>query len=73
ACHGNVHDGSLRIFLNERGQLVFTDADGNSLAEQADLMLASWFDFNEGWQGRREDSYGMRLGRGEWSVFQHTG
>ena len=72
ACHGNVHDGSLRIFLNESGQLVFTDAKGNSLAEQADLMLASWFDFNEGWHGEREDSYKMRWGRGEWSVFEYS-
>ena len=69
ACHCNVHDGSLKIFLNDKGQLQFTDADGNSLTEQADLMLASWFDFNEGWHGEREDSYKMRWGRGEWSVF----
>jgi len=34
-------------------------------------MLASWFDFNEGWHGEREDSYKMRWGRGEWSVFEH--
>ena len=71
SCHGNVHDGSLKIFLDDKGQLQFTDAKGNSLAEQADLMLASWFDFNEGWHGEREDSYKMRWGRGEWSVFEH--
>ena len=71
ACHCNVHDGSSRIFLDDKGRLQFTDADGNSLAEQADLMLAGWFDFNEGWNGEREDSYKMRWGRGEWSVFEH--
>jgi hypothetical protein len=71
-CHGNVHDGSLKIFLNDEGRLVFTDADGNGLAEQADLMLAGWLDFHEGWHGEREDSYRMRWGRGDWSVFEEA-
>ena len=70
SCHGNVHDGSLKIFLNDEGKLVFTDADGNCLTEQADLMLAGWLDFHEGWHGEREDSYRMRWGRGDWSVFE---
>ena len=69
-CHCNVHDGSLKIFLNDEGKLVFTDAEGNCLAEQADLMLAGWLDFYEGWHGEREDSYKMRWGRGDWSVFE---
>ncbi len=73
ACHINVHDGSLKIFLNEKGKLVFTDADGNCLAEQADLMLAGWLDFHEGWHGERDDSYRMRWGRGDWSVFEEAG
>ena len=72
-CHCNVHDGSLKIFLNDEGKLVFTDADGNCLAEQADLMLAGWLDFYEGWHGEREDSYKMRWGRGDWSVFEEAG
>ena len=71
-CHSNVHDGSLKIFLNDQGKLVFTDADGNCLAEQADLMLAGWLDFHEGWHGEREDSYRMRWGRGDWSVFEKS-
>ena len=72
ACHGNVHDGLLKIFLNDQGKLVFTDADGNCLTEQADLMLAGWLDFHEGWHGEREDSYRMRWGRGDWSVFEKS-
>ena len=70
SCHCNVHDGLLKIFLNDKGKLVFTDADGNCLTEQADLMLAGWLDFHEGWHGEREDSYRMRWGRGDWSVFE---
>ena len=66
------HDGSLKIFLNDQGKLVFTDADGNCLTEQADLMLAGWLDFYEGWHGEREDSYRMRWGRGDWSVFEKS-
>ena len=72
-CHGNVHDGLLKIFLNDQGKLVFTDADGNCLTEQADLMLAGWLDFHEGWHGKRDDSYRMRWGRGDWSVFEEAG
>ena len=72
SCHGNVHDGLLKIFLNDQGKLVFTDADGNCLTEQADLMLAGWLDFHEGWRGEREDSYRMRWGRGDWSVFDRS-
>ena len=72
SCHCNVHDGLLKIFLNDQGKLVFTDADGNCLAEQADLMLAGWLDFHEGWHGEREDSYRMRWGRGDWSVFEES-
>ena len=72
SCHCNVHDGLLKIFLNDQGKLVFTDADGNCLAEQADLMLAGWLDFHEGWHGEREDSYRMRWGRGDWSVFEEV-
>ena len=72
ACHTNVHAGTLKIFLNDRGKLVFTDADGNCLTEQADLMLAGWLDFHEGWYGEREDSYRMRWGRGDWSVFEKS-
>ena len=71
-CHANVHEGSLKIFLNEHGELAFTDPDGNCLAEQADLMLAGWLDFHEGWHGHRDDSYRMRWGRGDWSVFQEA-
>ena len=71
-CHSNVHDGSLKIFLNDQGKLVFTDADGNCLTEQADLMLAGWLDFYEGWHGEREDSYRMKWGRGDWSVFEQA-
>ena len=73
ACHGNVHGGLLKIFLNDQGKLVFTDADGNCLTEQADLMLAGWLDFHEGWHGEQEDSYRMRWGRGDWSVFEEAG
>ena len=72
SCHCNVHDGLLKIFLNDQGRLVFTDADGNCLAEQADLMLAGGLDFHEGWHGEREDSYRMRWGRGDWSVFEKS-
>jgi len=72
ACHANVHDGLLKIFLNDQGKLVFTDADGNCLAEQADLMLAGWLDFHEGWHGERNDSYRMRWGRGDWAVFEEA-
>ena len=71
-CHANVHEGSLRIFLNDYNELAFTDPDGNCLAEQADLMLAGWLDFHEGWHGQREDSYRMRWGRGDWSVFEEA-
>jgi len=71
-CHSNVHDGSLKIFLNDQGKLVFTDADGNCLTDQADLMLAGWLDFYEGWHGEREDSYRMKWGRGDWSVFEQA-
>jgi hypothetical protein len=35
-------------------------------------MLAGWLDFHEGWHGEREDSYRMRWGRGDWSVFEET-
>ena len=69
SCHSNVHDGILKIFLDDQGKLVFADPDGNRLAEQADLMLAGWLDFHEGWHGEREDSYRIRWGRGDWSVF----
>ena len=69
SCHRNVHDGSLRIFLQPDGKLHFTDAEGNSVAEQADLELGQWLDFNIGWDGEEEDSFTIRAHRGEWSVF----
>jgi len=69
SCHRNVHDGSLRIFLRPDGKLHFTDAEGNSVAEQADLELGQWLDFNIGWDGEEDDSFTIRAHRGEWSIF----
>jgi HNH endonuclease len=69
ACHKNVHDGFLRIFQSKEGTLVFTDADGNSLAKQADLELARWLDCYQGWKGERVDSHSMRVRNGDWAVF----
>jgi hypothetical protein len=69
ACHGNVHAGSLRIFQTKDGKLTFTDADGNSLARQADLELARWLDSCQGWEGDQDDSYSLRVRSGDWAVF----
>jgi len=69
SCHRNVHDGSLRIFLRQDGKLHFTDVEGNSVAEQADLELGQWLDFNIGWDGEEDDSFTIRAHRGEWSIF----
>jgi HNH endonuclease len=69
ACHTNVHDGSLRIFQTQDGKLHFTDAEGNSLAKQADLELAGWLDRYQGWEGGEEDSYSLRARCGDWAVF----
>ena len=72
SCHRNVHDGSLRIFLRPDGKLHFTDAEGNSVAEQADLELGQWLDFNIGWDGEEDDSFTIRAHQGEWSIFGET-
>ena len=68
-CHKNVHDGFLRIFQTKEGSLVFTDADGNSLAKQADLELARWLDTYQGWEGEKTDSHSLRARNGDWAVF----
>ena len=73
ACHANVHEGSLRIFESPDGKLLFTDAEGNSLAKQADLELAGWLDFHQGWDGTEEDSQSHRLHSGDWAVFGELG
>jgi|GEM_PF-1146739 len=57
----SAEDGSLRIFLRPDGSLHFTDAEGSSVAEQADLELGQWLDFNIGWDGEEDDSFTMRL------------
>ena len=68
-CHRHVHEGSLRIFQQSDGSLLFTDADGNSLALQADLEIGSWLDYHNGWEGEEEDSFGLRAFAGDWAVF----
>ena len=69
ACHCNVHDGYLRIFQTLDGRLIFTDAEGNSLAKQADLELAAWLDRYQGWEGGEEKSYSLRARTGGFAVF----
>lgn len=73
ACHRHVHEGSLRIFQQKDGSLLFTDAEGNSLADQADLEIGSWLDYHNGWEGEEEDSFGLRAFGGDWSVFADLG
>jgi HNH endonuclease len=69
SCHKNVHDGFLRIFQSKDGQLHFTDAEGNSVAQQADLELARWLDYHEGWKGAETNSHSLRARTGDWAVF----
>jgi HNH endonuclease len=69
ACHTNVHDGLLRIFQTPDGKLHFTDAEGNSMAEQVDLELAAWLDRYQGWEGGQEESYSLRARSGDWAIF----
>ena len=38
-CHGNLHQGLLKIAVNPDGTLIFTDSQGRRLDRQADLEL----------------------------------
>ena len=68
-CHRNLHLGLLKITENLDGTLVFTDSQGRRLDRQADLELAGWIDFWQGWSGGEFDSHQARLHQGEWAVF----
>lgn len=57
SCHRNVHAGVLKIERAENGALVFSDANGRSLARQYTLEFATWLDRRLGWKGRVTDSH----------------
>ena len=68
-CHRNVHQGSLKISESDDGALLYTDAEGHRLDQQADIELASWLDLHLGWKGEELDSHGARHWKGQWAVF----
>jgi hypothetical protein len=50
-CHRNLHQGLLTITPQTDGSLLFSDSEGRRLDHQADLELAGWLDFWQGWSG----------------------
>ena len=68
-CHRNLHLGLLKITVKPDGTLIFADSQGRRLDRQADLELAGWIDFWQGWSGGEFDSHQARLHQGEWAVF----
>lgn len=69
ACHTNLHKGHLAIRQLPDGSLLFTDPQGESIGKQADLELAGWLDFWQGWRGREQDSHKGRATSGAWKVY----